>query len=90
MPKFELGQVVATPGALSALRSSGQTPTEFLCKHLNGDWGTLDGHDHKQNQIALREGGRLLSAYQTRKGDDIWIITEADRSSTCVLLPSEY
>ncbi len=90
MPKFELGQVVATPGALSALRSSGQTPTEFLRKHVSGDWGDLDGHDEKQNQIALREGGRLVSAYTTRKGEDVWVITEADRSSTCLLLPSEY
>jgi len=90
MPKFELGQIVATPGALSALRSSGQTPTEFLHKHVNGDWGEVDGHDFKQNQIALREGGRLMSAYQTRKGESLWVITEADRSSTCLLLPSEY
>lgn len=91
MPKFELGQVVATPGALQAIRSSGQTPSQFLRRHVNGDWGEhLDGHDYKQNQIALREGGRLLSAYQTRNGEDIWIITECDRSSTCLLLPCEY
>jgi hypothetical protein len=91
MPKFELGQIVATPGALQAIRSSGQTPSQFLRRHVNGDWGEhLDGHDYKQNHIALREGGRLLSAYQTRKGEDIWVITEADRSSTCLLLPSEY
>lgn len=45
MPKFDPGQIVATPAALSAIRSSGQTPTEFLRKHVNGDWGTLDGHD---------------------------------------------
>ncbi len=91
MPKFELGQIVATPGALQAIRSSGQTPSQFLRRHVNGDWGEhLDGHDYKQNQIALREGGRLLSAYQTRKGEDLWVITEADRSSTCLLLPSEY
>jgi hypothetical protein len=91
MPKFELGQVVATPAALKAIRSSGQTPSQFLRRHINGDWGEhLDGHDLKQNQIALREGGRLLSAYQTRKGEDLWVITESDRSSTCLLLPSEY
>lgn len=91
MPKFELGQIVATPGALQAIRSSGQTPSQFLRRHINGDWGEhLDGHDYKQNQIALREGGRLVSAYQTRAGEDIWVITECDRSSTCLLLPSEY
>jgi len=91
MPKFELGRVVATPGALQAIRSSGQSAADFLRRHVNGDWGEhLDGHDHKQNQIALREGGRLLSAYQTRAGEDIWVITECDRSSTCLLLPCEY
>jgi hypothetical protein len=91
MPKFELGQIVATPGALQAIRSSGQTPSQFLRRHVNGDWGEhLDGHDYKQNQIALREGGRLLSAYQTRNGEDLWVITECDRSATTILLPSEY
>ncbi len=91
MPKFELGRVVATPGALRAIRSSGQSPTDFLRRHINGDWGEhLDGHDIKQNMIALTEGGRLVSAYQTRKGEDLWVITEEDRSSTCLLLPSEY
>ena len=58
---------------------------------MNGDWGEhLNGHDIKANAVALREGGRLLSGYQTRAGDDIWIITEADRSATTLLLPSEY
>ena len=91
MSKFELGQIVATPGALRAIRSSGQTPSQFLRRHVNGDWGEhLDGHDYKQNQIALREGGRLLSAYQTRRGEDLWVITEGDRSATTILLPSEY
>jgi hypothetical protein len=91
MPKFELGRVVATPGALRAIRSSGQSPSDFLRRHINGDWGEhLDGHDRKQNLIALREGGRIVSTYQTRAGDDIWIITEDDRSATTLLLPSEY
>jgi hypothetical protein len=90
MPKFDLGRVVATPGALRAIRSSGQSPNDFLRRHINCDWGEVDGHDFKQNQIALREGGRLLSAYQTRKGESLWVITEGDRSSTCLLLPSEY
>jgi hypothetical protein len=91
MPKFDLGRVIATPGALRAIRSSGQSPTDFLRRHINGDWGEqLDGHDLKQNMIALREGGRIVSAYQTRGGDDIWIITEDDRSATTLLLPSEY
>ena len=90
-PLFELGGVVvATPGALAAIREAGQSPADFLARHAKGDWGDLEGHDIKENMIALREGGRLMSAYQTRKGETIWIITEADRSCTVLLTPSEY
>lgn len=67
MPKFELGQVVATPGALSDLRSSGQTSTEFLHKRINGDWGEVNGRDIKANAVALRGGGRLVDVYQACK-----------------------
>jgi hypothetical protein len=88
--KFSLGTLVATPGALAAIREAGHSPTDFLVRHAKGDWGEVDGHDRKQNQIALREGGRLLSCYQTRKGESLWVITEADRSATTILLPSEY
>ncbi len=87
---FDLGQVVATPGALDALRRSSQSPAEFLRRHVSGDWGDVDAHDSQANWDALREGGRLLSSYKTRLGDVLWVITEADRSSTCLLLPSEY
>ena len=90
MALFDLGQVVATPGALSALRRSSHSPGEFLTKHARGEWGDLDDHDTEANQTALREGGRILSSYTTRLGDGIWVITEADRSSTCILLPGEY
>jgi hypothetical protein len=87
---FELGSVVATPGALSALHRSGQTPGEFLRRHRSGEWGSLDRDDEQANHDALREGGRILSSYRTLQDDTIWIITEADRSSTTLLLPSEY
>jgi hypothetical protein len=90
MSLFELGQVVATPGALNALRTAGQSPADFLSRHGNGDWGELDGHDQKENAIALRDGGRIVSSYQTATHETLWVITEADRSSTCLLLPSEY
>jgi hypothetical protein len=90
MPRFELGNLVATPDALRALRDSGHAAAEFLRRHAGGDWGDLDGHDTKQNAIALREGGRLVSSYQTRKGETVWVITEADRSATTILLPSDY
>lgn len=87
---FELGQVVATPGALKALGEAGQTPLEFLVRHQTGDWGELDDHDKQENELALKKGFRLLSAYRTAKGERIWIITEWDRSVTTLLLPSDY
>ena len=88
--KFPLGQVVATPGVLRALTESGESPTTFLERHVRGDWGDVDAEDSQANDEALVNGGRLLSAYKTLKGERIWIISEADRSSTCVLLPEEY
>lgn len=88
--KFPLGQTVATPGALEALQRAGQSPAEFLARHIRADWGEVDAEDKKANDEALVDGERLLSAYRTRKGEKLWIITEADRSSTCVLLPEEY
>jgi hypothetical protein len=89
-PKFSLGQLVATPAALRALEEAGQSPAFFLERHLNGDWGEVDASDWRANDEALVTGERLLSAYQTLRGVKIWIITEADRSSSCCLLPSEY
>ena len=87
---FELGQIVATPGALAALKKSGQQPGEFLTRHVNRDWGDLDEDDRKENEYSLEHGFRLLSAYKTNAGDRVWIITEADRSVTTLLLPEEY
>jgi hypothetical protein len=89
-PKFQLGQLVATPGALRALEEAGQSPAFFLEKHMSGDWGEVNDEDKRLNDEALVIGERLLSAYRTLKGVKIWVITEADRSSTCCLLPSEY
>jgi hypothetical protein len=88
--RFPLGQLVATPGALSALEESGQSAMEFISRHATCDWGLVDAEDQKANDQALRDGDRLLSAYKTKLGERLWVITEADRSSTCVLLPSEY
>ena len=89
-PLFPLGQVVATPGALLALAEAGQDPVEFLIRHVTGDWGSLDEHDLKENELALQKGLRLLSAYHTKEGERIWVITEWDRSATTILLPHEY
>ena len=90
IPKFPLGQVVATPGALDALAEAGETPLSFLSRHISGDWGDLDEHDQRENELSLTHGFRLLSAYRLSTGVRIWVITEADRSATTLLLPEEY
>lgn len=87
---FSPGQVVATPGAIEALHASGEPPYEFLMRHLTGDWGEVDAQDRQENEQSLLHGWRILSAYTLSNGRKIWIITEADRSSTCLLLPDEY
>ena len=89
-PLFSLGQTVATPGALDALAASGQSPSEFLNRHVKGDWGQVCSEDKQANDQALIDGERLLSAYRTNQGVRIWVITECDRSATTLLLPSEY
>src|SRR5690348_14752048 len=89
-PKFSLGQIVATPGALAALGRSGEFPQKFLSRHASGDWGEVDAEDKRANDQALRHGLRILSAYITSTGEKLWIITEADRSVTTILLPDEY
>ncbi len=84
-----LGRVVATPGALKALSEAGEHPFGYLARHAAGDWGELCVFDHRQNEIALREGHRVFSSYETPEGR-VWVITEADRSVTTILLPEEY
>src|SRR5882762_5463027 len=88
--RFALGQTYITPGAEEALMIAGQTEIEFLRRHMSNDWGELSDDDARENELSLKEGFRLLSAYQTAKGQKLWIITEADRSATTILLPSEY
>jgi hypothetical protein len=66
--RFGLGVLVATPAVLEALRDAGQAPADFIKRHARGDWGDVDKHDHEQNEAAMRDGGRLLSSYQTRTG----------------------
>jgi len=87
-PGFNLGQLVATPGVLEVVTHD--EIMSVLSRHLRGDWGDLDDDDKKANDDALVHGSRLLSAYLTADGTKFWIITEADRSATTVLLPSEY
>jgi hypothetical protein len=86
---FELGRVVATPAALAALEAARVAPRDLLARHQAGDWGDLAAFDRRENARALLTGARILSAYRTPAGK-IWILTEADRSSTCVLRPEDY
>ncbi len=87
-PKFSLGLLAATPGALEALNEESFWP--YIKRHANGDWGDVCAEDKAENELSLKEGFRLLSAYHLPDGCKIWIITEADRSATTILLPEEY
>jgi len=90
-PLFSLGRVVSTPGALEALQRCGQSPWEFLSRHVQGDWGEVDAEDKQANDDALVHGERLLSAYTLADNETrIWCISEADRSSSAIILPQEY
>jgi hypothetical protein len=85
-----LGRVVATPGALNAFADAEEEYLPYLMRHAGGDWGEVPPEDAGANDEALQGGERLLSAYRLSGGTKIWIITEADRSSTCILLPDDY
>ena len=86
--KFSTGQLLSTPGALEKV-----PPDEMLTalsRHVRGDWGEVGAEDRNENELSLQEGFRLLSVYHTQASIKFWIITEADRSATTVLLPEEY
>ncbi len=88
--KFELGQLVMTPGADETLRAAHQVAPEFLLRHKHGDWGELPEEDIQENEWSLANGARLFSAYRTQTEEKLWVITEWDRSATTLLLPEEY
>jgi hypothetical protein len=90
VPLFSLGRVVGTQGAVDALEEAGQSPQEFLDRHVRGDWGDVPEADKHENDFSLQHGFRILSAYTTNAGERIWVLTEADRSATTILLPEEY
>ena len=83
-----LGQTVATPAALGVLTQPDVVAA--LRRHASGDWGDVDAHDRAANDDAMRTGERLLSVYRSANGTTFWVITEADRSVTTVLLPEDY
>lgn len=86
--KFPLGSIVTTPGALAELETTDVVTA--LCRHAKGDWGELCEEDRNENEFALDKYLRLFSVYRSQRGIKFWVITEADRSVTTVLLPSEY
>ena len=87
---FSPGQIVATPGALAIMKTHHCLPLDLLIRHLTGDWGVVPEEDAQANQQALMDGSRILSSYPMPNSARIWVITEADRSSTTFLLPEEY
>ena len=88
---FSLGRVVATPGALETLEDAGTDALALLRRHVAGDWGEVPPEDARENERSLKHGWRVLSSYPVGDaGERVWIITEADRSSTCILLPEDY
>lgn len=89
-PLFETGQIVWTPGAQELFSRIEASPLDSVMRHVTGDWGDLGEEDKIANNEAIDAGVRIFSAYQLTKNEKIWIITEADRSSTTILLPSEY
>ena len=87
-PSFDLGRIVITTNAMYQLDND--AVVEGLRRHAVGDWGDLCEEDREANNRALYEGTRLLSAYKSKAGLKYWIITEADRSATTILLPEDY
>jgi hypothetical protein len=86
---FLLGRLLATPGALNAFAATGENPINYIVRHMNLDPGVLAAEDQLANLQAVRERTRVFSAYELLDGTRIWIITEADRSATTILLPEE-
>jgi hypothetical protein len=87
---LHLGKIVIGPGAIKVITDAEQTPLEFLLRHIYKDWGEVCRADKKVNDRAFENGGRILSAYSTKKNSKIWVTTEKDRSSTCIMLPEEW
>jgi hypothetical protein len=90
---FETGQIVSTRGVFEKMQEYphlAQFVNESLQRHIKGDWGNVCDEDKQENELSLKEGYRLLSAYVTKDLPKIWIITEADRSATTILFPDEY
>ena len=88
--RFELGRLYLTPGAIEALEDAGQSPQEFISRHARLERAELCDDDHRENLFSVDKPLRIFSAFKTVRGEKLWVITEADRSATTILLPSEY
>ena len=101
-PPFHPGKLLITPVALAALRENGVPVISIMLRHIAGDWGAVSDNDRQQNDLSIAAGlrllsiyrlpddKRLLSSYAVPSGRKVWIVTEADRSTTTILLPDEY
>lgn len=87
---FKLGRIEVSPEAHRLLQEAEQEPAEFLNRHARGDWGPVEESHKEANARAVREGLRIHSAYLTKTEEELWVITEANRSVTVVVLPDEY
>lgn len=88
--RFPLGETVATPGALELLRLANLPPFILLMFHASGNWGCVDPEDALENEFAIQEDLRILSAYEVLPNRKVWVITERGRGLTTILLPEEY
>jgi hypothetical protein len=88
--RFQLGQLFMTPGAIDALEEAGQSPQEFISRHVRLEQGELSDEDQRENEFSVDKHLRIFSAYKTENNVKIWCITESDHSVTTLLLPSEY
>ena len=86
---FQMGTLVATPGAIEALEGVERNLVQLLARHVEGDWGNLDEHDVRENELSLKQGYRLFSAYNI-EDEKFYVITEWNRSVTTVLKPDDY
>ena len=89
-PLFRTGQFLATRGALSECGEQHVDIFTLLVRHATGDWGNVPPEDAKANAMAVYSGARIISSYPLPRGGNVWLITEADRSTTTLLLPEEY
>jgi hypothetical protein len=88
--RFPLGRFFLTQGAIEALEEGSQSPQDFISRHARLEQGELCDEDHRENLFSVDKPLRIFSAFKTANGVKVWVITEADRSATTLLLPSEY